>query len=347
MRTAVMETGKKRLSRRHYGLAWLTAHAYYRKITVYGAIRSAAPTLFIASHRNGATDGQIYVKALGRVPTLISVQLLRHGWLRLLFDGIAVVRDKDVQRYGLDKSSVTSPLQAAVRQIKSGGSVCIMPEGSSEWQPAPQPYLPGMAVIAARLQAADCDFVVQPLGIFYTCPDGFRSRVSVVRGEAFVPQGRDVRTLHAEFSAALNKVSVNCTDAATFNRIQAQAWQQSRQGADFGAAFLTAQHSTVGTADLEAANLRWWQRLAQGLFIAAFFPVVLAALVAEKWADGRNNVTFFRLLGALAVLPLLFAAWLFVLLWQPGLALVWILIGWLGWLGWPEPLPQPLPEEQA
>ena len=241
----------------------LVHHLYYRHVDVRGAPVSRRPTLFLLSHRNGATDGQIYMAALGAAPSLISIQLLRHWFLRLFFTGIPVVRDKDRERYGIAADAVPSPISAAITQLKHGGSLCIYPEGTSAWQARPLPYHSGMAVIAARLKTAGVDFDVQPLAAHYSKPDGFRSRVSIIVGPAFRPQGESVRDLQAELSAALAAISVNAADNASFNRAVDAAWQAVQHGDDYGEAYLCAQAAADKVPPTVSASpqRRWAQTL--------------------------------------------------------------------------------------
>ena len=230
----------KRLPRRVCLLGGLLRALYYRRVDIIGTPCRDRPTLYLLSHRNGAIDGIVYQKALGDTPSLISIPLLR-GPLCLLFDGIPVVRDKDRARYRIKADTVAAPVAAAIAQLRAGGSLALYPEGTSAWEPHPLPYHSGMAVIAAKLLAAGVDFVVQPAAAYYSKPDGFRSRVSLIFGAPFVPQGESVAALQKELAAALDAVSVNCTDAAQFNQVQQVAWQAAQRGEDYGVAFIKAQ----------------------------------------------------------------------------------------------------------
>ena len=232
----------KRLPRRICLLGGLLRTLYYRRVDILGTPCRDRPTLYLLSHRNGAIDGIVYQKALGDTPSLISVQLLR-GPLRLLFDGIPVVRGKDRARYGIPADAVAAPVAAAIAQLRAGGSLALYPEGTSDWGYRPLPYHSGMAVIVAQLRAAGADFVVQPAAAYYSKPDGFRSRVSLNMGAPFTPQGESVAELQNELAAALDAVSVNCADAAHFNQVQHAAWQAAQQGEDYGVAFLRAQRA--------------------------------------------------------------------------------------------------------
>lgn len=321
----------------------LVHHLYYRHVDVRGAPVSRRPTLFLLSHRNGATDGQIYMAALGAAPSLISIQLLRHWFLRLFFTGIPVVRDKDRERYGIAADAVPSPISAAITQLKHGGSLCIYPEGTSAWQARPLPYHSGMAVIAARLKTAGVDFDVQPLAAHYSKPDGFRSRVSIIVGPAFRPQGESVRDLQAELSAALAAISVNAADNASFNRAVDAAWQAVQHGDDYGEAYLCAQAAADKVPPTVSASPQ--RRWAKTLFALGCPLVVAAALLAGRAADGRNNVTFFRCFGAAAAVVPQVLLWLIACCYTPLFALLWPAACVLGWYYYPEPAPVPLEEE--
>ena len=412
----------KRLPRRICLLGGLLRTLYYRRVDILGTPCRDRPTLYLLSHRNGAIDGFVYQKALGDTPSLISVQLLR-GPLRLLFDGIPVVRGKDRARYGIPADAVAAPVAAAIAQLRAGGSLALYPEGTSDWGYRPLPYHSGMAVIVAQLRAAGADFVVQPAAAYYSKPDGFRSRVSLNMGAPFTPQGESVAELQNELAAALDAVSVNCADAAHFNQVQHAAWQAAQQGEDYGAAFLRAQRANhpanIGCASAHrplttelpphappitaasatdmppppqgegrgegggceavvakttptlghvcnlnfpplrsgggtgrecenrvatAFKTKYKQTLAP-LALCLTCPLIVAgACLAARAADGRNNTSFFRILGGMAGALLQIPLWLAALYLAPLAGGLWLAAAVLTWRTYPEPAPLPLPE---
>ena len=451
----------KRLPRRVCLLGRLLRTLYYRRVDILGTPCRDRPTLYLLSHRNGAIDGIVYQKALGDTPSLISVQLLR-GPLRLLFDGIPVVRGKDRARYGIPADAVAAPVAAAIAQLRAGGSLALYPEGTSDWGYRPLPYHSGMAVIVAKLLAAGVDFVVQPAASYYSKPDGFRSRVSLNMGAPFTPQGESVAELQNELAAALDAVSVNCADAAHFNQVQHAAWQAAQQGEDYGVAFLRAQRANhpanIGCASahrllttelpphappitaasatdippdrgegggceavVAKTNATLANRAADELTTTAAsatdmppppqgegrgesgdceavvakttptlghvcnlnFPplrsgggtgrgcenrvasafktkckqalatlalcltcplIVAGACLAARAADGRNNTSFFRILGGMAGALLQIPLWLAALYLAPLAGGLWLAAAVLTWRAYPEPAPLPLPE---
>lgn len=305
------------------------------------------PRLIISSHRNGAIDGHQVLAAFPRAQFLISIQLIRHWFLRLFIAGIPVVRPKDVERYNLDPASVASPVEAGTSHLRRGGDLGIFPEASSEWGHRPQPYKSGAARIACTLLEEGIDLEVIPVGLFYSTPDRFRSRAEVVRGRPImIPDrnGQDRSVWEAEVASALgsalDEVSVNCPDEETFERIQANALKVARRtpgaAATFAKAFLDLQRDTsTAAADGPPAAaspaitvLRWVGLALMWLFA----PVLGAAGFAGSRADGRNTVTFFRLLGGFAAVmvwvPVLIVAaffWPLVI----GIGLVSAVGGWL------------------
>lgn len=338
--------------------------------TISGPTR---PRLIISSHRNGAIDGHQVLAAFPRAQFLISIQLLRSWFLRLFIAGIPVVRPKDVERYNLDPASVASPVEAGTAHLRRGGDLGIFPESSSEWGHRPQHYKSGAARIACTLVEEGIDLEIIPVGLFYSTPDRFRSRAEVVRGESItIPNrnGQDRSVWEAQVASAmgsaLDDVSVNCPDEATFERIQATALTAARHtaggSAAFAKAFLDLQNeafldlqnqpaesvtspvastvagaaatdahvTTDGRADGSSAVmvLRWVGLVLMWLFA----PVLGVAAFAGSRADGRNTVTFFRLLGGFAAVmvwvPVLVVAaffWPLVI----GSGLVSAVCGWL------------------
>ena len=315
-----------------------------------GDQQSSRPRLIISSHRNGAIDGHQVLAAFPRAQFLISIQLVRSWFLRLFFAGIPVVRPKDVERYNLDPASVANPVEAGCAHLRKGGDLGIFPEGSSEWGHRPQPYKKGAARIACALIEESIDLEVIPVGLFYSTPDRFRSRAAVVRGRTVtIParNGRDRSEWEAEVASvlgsALDEVSVSCPTEQSFAAIQAEALHVARRtrggSATFAKAFLGLQSSVRQGAEPRPESQRGLTprrfpvvRLLGIALMWLFAPVFAAAAFAGSRADGRNTVTFFRLLGGLAAVmvwvPVLFVAAFF---WPVavGIGLVSAVLGWL------------------
>ncbi|WP_181273077.1 glycerol acyltransferase [Brevibacterium oceani] len=330
------------------------------------------PRLIIASHRNGAIDGHQVLAAFPRAQFLVSIQLIRHWFLRLFIAGIPVVRPKDVDRYGLDPASVASPVDAGLNHLRRGGDLGIFPEASSEWGHRPQPYKSGAARIVCTLIDEGTEVEVIPVGLFYSTPDRFRSRAEVVRGPAITLPSRDGRdrreweaAIASAMESALDAVSVNCPDEATFARIETEALGRARRnpgrGASYAQAFLDLQragNATSGKDDAGAqtgagrcadsdgaensrptsANTASPPRtypLIRALGFALmwlFAPVLVAAGFAGSRADGRNTVTFFRLLAGFAAVMVWVPALIVAAVFWPAVIGAGVLSGIIGWL---------------
>lgn len=311
------------------------------------------PRLIIASHRNGAIDGHQVLAAFPHAQFLVSIHLLRHWFLRLFIAGIPVVRPKDVERYGLDPASVASPVEAGLAHLRRGGDLGIFPEASSEWGHRPQPYKSGAARIACALIADGIDVEVIPVGLFYSTPDRFRSRAEVVRGPAVTIPDRDGRedkeweaAVASAMGAALDVVSVNCPDEATFTAVEAHALNRARRTpggkASYAQAFLELQNAAGSvapkTGGATSANtvakprtypvIRWIGFLAMWLFA----PILVAAAVAGSRADGRNTVTFFRILSGFAAVMVWIQVLIIAAFFWPAVIGAGVLSGVLGWL---------------
>lgn len=286
------------------------------------------PRLILASHRNGAADGPVVLSAFPYAQHLVSMQLLR-GPLRVLFTGIPVIRSKDVERYGMDRSSITDPVTAAVEHLSAGGDLVIFPEGTSEWRHAPGAYQRGAAKIWCRLREAGVDVDVLPVGLFYAAPERYCSLAELWVGPAVdLPDTVDgprisrEKHVHALLSEALDAVSVHCPDPQTFDHVQRRATARARTGESFAAAFLDEQRAVVGqaparpevgaqtsagsapsgpgprarTTTAEAPISPWPRRLGLALHWPVAPVLWVAAWVGRK-ADARNTVTFYRMLG--------------------------------------------------
>lgn len=316
----------------HRTVLSLMRRAYFGSVRVGGvpAPPRRRPRIVLASHRNGALDGAVVQAAFPCAQYLVSMQLMR-GPLKLLATGIPVVRQRDVERYRMDRSAVTDPVSASADHVMAGGDLVIFPEGTSTWGSAPGPYHRGAAKIWCRLRREGIEVDVIPLGLMYSAPERFSSLAEIWLGAALdIPEPGDgelsdgEERVHQAMTRGLDAVSVRCADPATFDRVQQRATARARAGESFAEAFLEEQdrarrqaraprESECGTADpaLAARPSPWPRRF--GLALTWLFaPVLLAAWAAGRAADARNTVSFFRVLGGTAA----------TLIWVPLLAIV-------------------------
>lgn len=334
----------------HRFVAWTLRNFYFR-VRVVGSRRPVRPrTLVVSSHRNGAIDGYLVLAAFPRAVFLASAQLLRNPLLRLMFAGIAVVRAKDAQRHHLDPRRFDSPVGAALSCLEQGGCVAVFPEGTSQWGPKPLPYAQGAARVACLSWWREgVPPQVIPVGLFYRCPDRFRSRAEVLVGEPVALPERAGRELEAwvadtaaAIGAALDSVSVHCPDVDTFERVELQAAADSRFGRSYALAFKAREASvrrgdcTRPVAPSVANAARVWQWPC--IMIAALLlgPVLLAGLAAGRSADARNTTTMFRMLGGSAAAVVWIPLLVLLAACHPQVVLPLGILAAYGWWCWPE-----------
>lgn len=288
---------------------------YFSKISLIYHSRSQTenthPKLILCSHRNSAFDGYIALKAFPNTQALASIQLLNNPLMRSFFTGIPVVRKKDRQRLGINANIFSSPSDAAVAHIKAGGNLLLFPEGSSEWGFQPLPYQRGAARIIRTLLSEGVIFDIVPMGLFYIAPDKFSSKVEVYIGKNICinPQKDNLsireweKNIHTEISTSLNEISVNCPNVDIFEKASNYAFNKNKTGESYAESFIDYQNnlsqSNNDNHDIEKSSqssiLVW--RYISYLFMYILFPILLSSFIASHFADARNTISFFKILG--------------------------------------------------
>lgn len=325
-------------------IARALSHFYYSSIDLVdergqpvSALDDGTPTILLASHRNGAADGWVISQLMPQAQFLTAVQLLRSRFLRLLFTGIPVVRDKDRQRYGFTRAQAGNPLLHAIAHVRQGGSLVIFPEGTSEWSTAPQPYQAGAVKIVQRLLLEGYTPRIIAVGSFYQAPEVFGSHVELMVSDPVSLPARGNRSLEgweAEISrsltSTLDRVSVNCPDKKTFFRAQRYALQSQLHGDSFAQAFKRGERGDVALPAEQTVKTGIWHYAMQIPFLLTLLPVLLCAWLAGRQADGRNTIAFFRLAAGFAMGLLWLPYLAFTGIAYPGLCLLY-LAAFLGW----------------
>lgn len=170
-------------------IQWLCQSVYYSRVTVLRGerqcVEESGPVLYLSLHRNGALDGFIHRSLFPRIRYLITRNLRRSRFLRLFFDGIEVVREKDALRPGESRGAANRKgLESCGAHLKGGGQLLVFPEGTSTLGHRYLPMQRGAARILLRHleEQPGSRIAVVPLGIHYECAWSFRSRVEVVVG---------------------------------------------------------------------------------------------------------------------------------------------------------------------
>lgn len=231
--------------------------------------------------------------------------------MKTFFTGIPVVRKKDRQRLGINTNIFSSPSEATIAHIKAGGDLLLFPEGSSEWGFQPLPYQRGAVRIIRTLISEGVDFDIIPMGLFYIAPDKFSSKVEVYIGDNIcITSKKDnlsirewEQNIHKEVSNALNKISVNCPDVDIFEKASSYAFNKNKEGYSYAESFIDYQNN-LSQADnsnktiektSQSSILIW--RYISFLFMYILFPILLSSFIASHFADARNTVSFFKILG--------------------------------------------------
>jgi 1-acyl-sn-glycerol-3-phosphate acyltransferase len=353
-----------------YGLLYrLASFIYFARITVVGGsqLPRHGPVLYVGLHRNGALDGFVYHVALGGPTFMISTQLRRNWFARLIFTGIAVTRAKDEG----DRGENQIALQECVALLRSGGELFVFPEGTSSLGPRHLPFKSGAAwLILDYLNSAGPPLQVVPVGIHYECPWAFRAKVEVVVGAPISitldpqlsPRQR-IRELKQRIQDALHKVGINVVSEEYQENIQRLAYASTLATPRSYLRSLKALERVIPDPILRAGaelepRLRssgLWRHQGVPLFpmgsvfwyillLLVLAPVVLAALAVnlppyfsgwfagKKFPDDRNVISLWKVLIGIPV----FFGWALTLtvagLWlgRAWLVLAYLLLTWAG-----------------
>jgi 1-acyl-sn-glycerol-3-phosphate acyltransferase len=204
--------------------------AYFQRVTVLHRERlpQNGPVLFLALHRNGAVDGFVYHQTLCRPTFMISTQLQRGLLGQLLFPGIAVTRTKDEG----DRAGNAEALQECVNLLRTGGWLCVFPEGTSSLGPRHLPFKTGAAwLINEYLRSGGPPLHVVPVGIHYECPWAFRAKVEVVIGERIsvvlpttLGERAQLKEMKRRIEEGLGAVGVNVASEEYQDQVQRLAY---------------------------------------------------------------------------------------------------------------------------
>lgn len=213
--------------------------------------------LALLSHRNGALDGWVYGRFIPRFVFMMAKQLHKIWWLRVIFPGIAITRQKDDPLHY--KRANLNALKTCVQALQDRQILCIFPEGTSSLGHKHLPFEQGAARLAMMSQKAsqkihlevaspNTPLYILSMSVFYDDPTLLGGRAFVVYNEPFIcPQDMDTEYLHALFSQKLEQILLEYDS------------QESQEIAHFLASFLS---SNTPFADYYA-NLIWFHSLQQ------------------------------------------------------------------------------------
>ncbi|WP_395739845.1 1-acyl-sn-glycerol-3-phosphate acyltransferase [Prosthecobacter sp.] len=326
-----------------------------------GHVPASGPLLLLGLHRNGAVDGFVYHSIVRRIEFMISVQLRKSLVGRVFFNGLEVARERDLSDAAESKAVNTRGLAQCVEHLRKNGCLCVFPEGTSSLGPRHLPFKSGAAHLALEiLESSDGSLPIVPVGIHYEAPGEFRSRVEVVFGPpvstempAEWSRAVKLRELKRRFESALEQVGVNVVSDEYQSTIQPLAYIATLgTRRSYFKSLKQLEHAIptpleTGWRQLSADFVRPGLLFHQGVPLCPIFPLFVMFIVlvligpitlagwllnappllagawaGQRFADGPNVVSLWRLLVGAPV----FVAWVALL------TVVLILSGHPAWL---------------
>lgn len=165
----------------------LTLRIFFRRVELAGneKVPPTGPLMFVLNHPNSLVD-PVFVLCLAPRPVsflakapLFKIPLV--GWLVRAAGSIPVERRQDP---GADLSKNREMFARVRAHLAAGGAVALFPEGTSHSDPRLKPMKTGAARIALGVVGA-LPLRIQPVGLFYTNKQTFRSAALVYYGEPF------------------------------------------------------------------------------------------------------------------------------------------------------------------
>ena len=178
-------------------LARVTCRLFYR-VDCVGAPPVSGAALLLPNHANALLDPAVIWATAGRDVRFLAKSTLFDGPLRPLVAGsgaIPVYRKLD---QGVDVSKNTETFAAVDAALAAGDAVCIFPEGVSHSTGRLVPLRTGAARMALSAERAGTRVAMVPVGLNFERKTAFRSRVTVVYGQAFACGDLANATAHPE-----------------------------------------------------------------------------------------------------------------------------------------------------
>jgi glycerol-3-phosphate O-acyltransferase/dihydroxyacetone phosphate acyltransferase len=186
--------------------------------------------MLLPNHVNALLDPAVIWATAGRDVRFLAKSTLFDGPLRPLVAGsgaIPVYRKLD---QGVDVSKNTETFAAVEAALAAGDAVCIFPEGISHSTGRLVPLRTGAARMALSAERAGSRIAMVPVGLNFERKTAFRSRVTVVYGQAFAcgdlsdaaAHPEAVRELTDRIAERMRRLLIEAeskTDAAIVDRV--------------------------------------------------------------------------------------------------------------------------------
>ena len=164
----------------------LCLRIFYRRIEVLGieTVPRGGPLLLVANHGSALMDPLLLLVMVPRAIAFLAKHTLFAmpvvGFVLRRIGGIPVYRRVDAPS---EASRNDAMLKACSDALRSGGAVCLFPEGMSHDRPRLEPLRTGAARIFLRATGSSATPVaIIPVGINFEQKKVFRSRVLILFG---------------------------------------------------------------------------------------------------------------------------------------------------------------------
>ncbi len=164
-----------------------TLRIFFRRLETEGLERVPArgPVMFVLNHPNSLVD-PVFILCLAPRPVsfLAKAPLFRIPVVSWLVRGVGSIPVERRQDPGADLSKNREMFARVRAHLAAGGAVALFPEGTSHSDPRLKPMKTGAARIALGVDSP-LPLQIQPVGLFYTDKQTFRSAALVYFGEPF------------------------------------------------------------------------------------------------------------------------------------------------------------------
>ncbi len=200
---------------------------FFRRVGTEGLERvpASGPVLFVLNHPNSLID-PIFLHCLSPRPVsfLAKAPLFKvpvAGWLMRAMGAIPVERRQDP---GADLSKNREMFARVRSHLSGGGAVALFPEGTSHSDPRLKPMKTGAARIALGVSATP-PLQIQPVGLFYTAKQNFRSAALVYYGAPFTVMPESLDATGEPPAAAVHELTARIGTALGAVTMQADAFE--------------------------------------------------------------------------------------------------------------------------
>ncbi len=198
---------------------------FFRRLETAGIDRvpRSGPLLLVLNHPNSLIDPVFLFTMTPRpVSVLAKEPLFRMPVIGRLVRAMGSIPVERRQDAGADLARNREMFARVRNHLARGGAIALFPEGTSHSDPRLRPLRTGAARIALGVRA-DSPLQIQPVGIFYTAKERFRSSALVYFGEPFSvapmpldrdgePPGHSVQALTDAIGTALAQVTLQADE---------------------------------------------------------------------------------------------------------------------------------------